>query len=241
LNSICIIIPVYNESLRLQVSHFTKALEQSEDLFFIFVDDGSKDVSVDILKEIRKTFPYRVRIAKHNQNKGKAEAIRKGALLANKWQNFFALGYWDADLSTPLSEIIQFEAALRESGSLCMVMGYRKFITYNKSYYLTWRFFASTIFKLLIRIIFRLPYDDTQCGAKLIRSNVIHLLFSEPFISTWLIDIEILLRLRRIQKPVPAKELFLEEWTHHKGSHLHIQQSFKILKELIQVYKFYRG
>jgi hypothetical protein len=67
-----------------------------------------------------------------------------------------------------------------------------------------------------------LPVYDSQCGAKLIRADLVPSVFDEPFTSRWLFDVEILARLRnrygvdgvlRMVREVP-----LGTWTDVPGS-----------------------
>ena len=44
--------------------------------------------------------------------------------------------------------------------------------------------------------ILKLPVHDSQCGAKVLRAQVVELLFADPFVSPWLFDVELLARLR---------------------------------------------
>ena len=46
--------------------------------------------------------PERIQVVKLPQNRGKAEAVREGILTLFHTYDFKLVGYWDADLATPL-------------------------------------------------------------------------------------------------------------------------------------------
>ncbi len=58
-------------------------------------------------------------------NGGKAEAVRQGMLNAHAWRPFAFLGYWDADLATPLEESREMMRAARDRPAVLVVLGLR--------------------------------------------------------------------------------------------------------------------
>ncbi len=97
---IALVIPCYNEALRLKARDFTQGLDLGLD--FLFVNDGSHDKTLEILSQIKETCPDRIQILGLSSNCGKAEAVRQGMKAAISL-NYSYVGYWDADLSAPLS------------------------------------------------------------------------------------------------------------------------------------------
>ncbi len=104
--NICIIIPCYNEELRLNESAFDLFLSKGQSFSFIFVNDGSKDNTLIVLKKFKNKWPEKVEIVDLAINMGKAEAVRTGINLAISCKYYDYVGFLDADLSTPLSELI---------------------------------------------------------------------------------------------------------------------------------------
>lgn len=104
-SSILIIIPCYNEAQRLPVAEFQSFLKKDFDFktTFLFLNDGSDDQTIDVL-QVLKNSTNQIEILDLKQNVGKAEAIRQGALSIDDTLYDF-IGYFDADLATPLSEI----------------------------------------------------------------------------------------------------------------------------------------
>ena len=117
----CIIIPCYNEAKRIAIIEFQNFIEQSKEIDFCFVNDGSTDNTKAILNGLKHT-PSRFKIIHLNKNVGKAEAIRHGVLQMDLSYNY--IGYLDADLSTPLSEIERLNTIAKSSGK-SFIMGSR--------------------------------------------------------------------------------------------------------------------
>ena len=119
-----IVVPCYNEALRLDVDAFTRFLTPRGELQLVFIDDGSTDATGALLAEMARCCPRQVKIRRLSQNSGKAEAVRQGMLLGLTLPDVAYIGYWDADLATPLSAIIEFQELLGETQAL-LVMGSR--------------------------------------------------------------------------------------------------------------------
>jgi glycosyltransferase involved in cell wall biosynthesis len=76
-----VIMPVFNEQATLeQIVDRVLSLDLPVDIELLAVDDGSADRSVEILRGVEDP---RLRVAVHQQNKGKGAAIRTGLNAAN--------------------------------------------------------------------------------------------------------------------------------------------------------------
>ncbi len=100
-----IVIPCYNERARLSKESFLVFAEANPAVSFIMVDDGSDDGTMSLLEDLQRSNPVQFFALRLSNNKGKAEAVRHGMKAAMDWQPFEFIGFFDADLSTPLSEI----------------------------------------------------------------------------------------------------------------------------------------
>jgi glycosyltransferase involved in cell wall biosynthesis len=47
-------------------------------IHFVFVDDGSRDGTLDMLQDMQKCYPLQIDVLRLPQNRGKAEAVRHG-------------------------------------------------------------------------------------------------------------------------------------------------------------------
>jgi glycosyltransferase involved in cell wall biosynthesis len=90
-----IVVPCYNESKRLRSTEFENYLTDKTSVCFIFVNDGSTDNTLEIIDQLCNSNPGQVMYKSLEKNKGKAEAVRQGFLMAIEL-GFENIGYWDA-------------------------------------------------------------------------------------------------------------------------------------------------
>ena len=99
--SAAIVVPCYNEEKRLDVASFRDFNSPSHTITFLFVNDGSTDKTLQLLQSLQAADPNKFSVLSLPQNQGKAEAVRRGVLTAIESQPDY-VGFWDADLATPL-------------------------------------------------------------------------------------------------------------------------------------------
>ncbi len=213
-----VVVPCYNEALRLDASAFLAAAAGSRAPTFIFVDDGSTDGtrrSLDALAVgIGRLRAGGCRVLALEQNVGKAEAVRAGLRTALD-AGASRVGYWDADLATPLDMIEAFDQLLDERRGVDVVMGARVRMLGREIQRSGLRHLAGRAYGTLASLALGVPVYDTQCGAKLLRkSSALEHALQRPFKSRWAFDIELLRRLqegwgdsgidRIVEVPLPA-------------------------------------
>ena len=128
------------------------------------------------------------------------------------------MGFWDADLATPLGEIPSFMRAFEEQGQLKAVIGSRWPHLGTDIRRSALRGLASSLAKWFIRRTLGVPVWDTQCGAKVFACDVASEIFRAPFRSRWLFDVELLARMGRRRLRRDVLELPLAEWFDVPGS-----------------------
>jgi glycosyltransferase involved in cell wall biosynthesis len=124
LSDVVIVVPCYNEANRLEREKFLACLDERPRLGFLFVNDGSRDGTLEVLEGLRSARGERVRVLDCPENRGKAEAVRRGVLDALERAPAY-VGYWDADLATPLSELPAFIDTIESRPNVELVMGAR--------------------------------------------------------------------------------------------------------------------
>jgi dolichyl-phosphate beta-glucosyltransferase len=236
-----IIIPCYNEEKRLPINVFLSFVKKNKDVQFLFVNDGSKDKTAEVLKYLSSQNECFLTLDLQ-KNGGKSEAVRQGMLYAVENLNSDYIGFWDADLSTPLNEIKQFIDCFQKN-DFQMVMGCRlmrlgAIVKRKKTRHYLGRFFATAA-----SIVLNLQVYDTQCGAKLYKANIVSLLFDKPFISRWLFDVELLARYTKIFGLEKAtKNIYeypLSSWEDIAGSSIKIKDFLKAPIELLKIKRKY--
>lgn len=206
-NSVALAVPCFNERCRLDVAQFAgDAFENG--LRILFVDDGSTDGTAGFIADQIVGFSH-VSLLRHPSNQGKGAAVRMGMLhLAEHYPGAAWIGFWDADLSTPLAEVrhmlrfLEMEGGAYDAVWASRVMRGGSRITRSFKRHLFGRLFATAAGEFLnVRIY------DTQCGAKLFRRDVVEDAFRGEFISRWIFDVELCLRIgqeRILECPVLA-------------------------------------
>ncbi len=119
-----IVVPCYNEAMRLDLLALREFAREHPGPRFLFVNDGSTDGTRKILDELHCEARERFLVCHLRQNVGKAEAVRQGLLRAFEERPDY-VGYWDADLATPLAAILTFCSILDFRLDIDMVFGAR--------------------------------------------------------------------------------------------------------------------
>jgi dolichyl-phosphate beta-glucosyltransferase len=241
-----IVVPCYNEGSRLQADRFTDFLERVEGTNFLFVNDGSADNTLDVLESIRKGREDRIQVLDKKPNGGKAEAVRAGMLSVLEQGHATYVGFWDADLSTPLDVLPDFLELLNANGRLQMVFGSRVRLLGRDVARRATRHYLGRVFASFASMTLRLPIYDTQCGAKLFRATPeLRAVLREPFLSRWVFDVEILARYIALNHGNPAYlrdsiyEFPLPRWHDVAGSKVRPGDFFKGAIDLFRIYRAY--
>jgi len=235
-----IVVPCFNEAQRLCPDAFLDALREQPGLRLIFCDDGSDDATPEILTRLRDQQPERIRLLTLERNQGKAEAVRRGMIVALE-SPAPHVGFWDADLSTPLEAIPELTAQAEQTGAL-LVMGIRLKSLGRQIERNPLRHYAGRVFATLASLALDLPVYDTQCGAKLFRNcEAVRRLFGEPFCTNWVFDVEILARLLADDRDLDGRvvEYPLRRWTDHGGSKVKARDLLAILRDLWRIRRRY--
>lgn len=222
---IALAVPCYNERGRIDIPRFASGAE-SAGLRILFVDDGSTDGTADFIEKEIAGRP-RMQLLRLERNVGKAEAVRAGVLaLESQWPDSAWIGFWDADLSSPLAEVRQMLRYLEmQEGVFDAIWASRVMRAGSSVERPARRHIFGRLFATASGVLLGVRAYDTQCGAKLFRSNVVKDVFREPFISRWIFDVELYCRLghdRILEYPV-------KEWRDVPGSKV------KIAREMLRV------
>ena len=234
-----LVVPAYNEARRLDLQAYERALEAQAGLQLLFVDDGSTDATVARLRTLLAGHPSRIGIRQEALNLGKAEAVRRGMLQALESEADI-VGFWDADLATPLGELPALIAPLERDPAIHVVLGSRVRLLGRRIERRPRRHYLGRIFATAVSLALHSPVYDTQCGAKLFRPGApLRDALSAPFRSRWIFDVELLARLdRRIPGGLGcgACEVPLHEWTDVAGAQLRWHAFLRAPFDLARIY-----
>lgn len=239
-----VVIPCYNEEERLLSKEFTDYIDKNSGYHLCFVNDGSKDRTLKVLKELQNGREDFITVYNCDKNGGKAEAVRLGMLHMAKKEDLDYIGFLDADLSTDLADFDDLVKTIETSdfkivsGSRINRMGAN--ITKGSA-----RKIISLTINFIIRKILKMDFKDTQCGAKIFHKDVINVSFSEKFVTQWIFDVEIFKRMSLYYGLKNAKVMLCEQplkrWIHADGSKLSMKDSIKIVGQLGQIAWVYSG
>jgi glycosyltransferase involved in cell wall biosynthesis len=207
-----IIIPAFNERERLPLflSSLKKELvKESLGGEIIIVDDGSSLKDHHVYAGLtEEKGALQVRLLRHEQNKGKGEALRTGFRSAQgEW-----VGFTDADGSTSAGEILRLLKVALSSpvldgvfGSRIRMLGYDVKRLFKR--HILGRFFATAAYHFT-----RVPVYDSQCGCKFFRRAKIMPLFALSKETGYLFDLELLSLghhrgLKFLEVPISWKEV----------------------------------
>ncbi len=217
-------VPCFNEERRLDIGAFRRAELEGRELELVFVDDGSSDGTLRVLEEIRAQRAGPTVIVVQQPNAGKAAAVRRGVLDA-LGRHPDAVGFWDADLATPFSELPAFVDVLVKHPEVDVVVGSRVKLMGRTIERRATRHYLGRVFATAASLALELPVYDTQCGAKLFRvTPEIGRVFEAPLLARWVFDVELLARVLAAHPggPEAAKrsiyEVPLGHWADVHGS-----------------------
>ena len=237
-----IIIPCYNEEKRLNKEAFVQFITNNEEYHLCFVNDGSKDNTMGVLKEMKMEVPNQISIVDVKKNVGKATAVRAGVRYLYNREDIAYIGFIDADLSTDFKDFKDLVKTLKSNEKLSVVFGSRNSggNGIKRDYF---RNIFSKIIKSFILLILGLPIRDTQCGAKVFSKNIVPVVYGDAFISRWLFDVEIFLRLKKyLGKKHVMNHIFeqpLMRWVHEDDSKLGMKDSIEIPLRLLHIWTAY--
>jgi len=159
-----VVVPLFNEekSLRpLQVRLHSVMERLSAGYEIIYVDDGSKDASFEVLKALKEEYP-KIQIISFKDNKGQSAALFAGFKASSgKW--IFTI---DADCQNPPEE---FFTLLKFKDNFDFITGIRKD---RKDSFL--KKASALIARFFRRLVLRDTTVDIGCSLKLFKREVIN-------------------------------------------------------------------
>jgi len=239
-----LVVPCYNEAGRLQAPVFLDFVARHPSVRLLFVDDGSRDGTMAVLERMAQEAPDRIDAMRLERNQGKAEAVRRGLLEAMAGSPAL-VGFWDADLATPLSAVDDFLIVAAKRPQADLFLGSRVLLMGRDIRRKASRHYLGRVFATLASLALDLPVYDTQCGAKVFRAtDALRRVLGTPFRSPWIFDVEILARYLAL--PVddgggPRRsriyELTVPAWHDVPGSKL---KAFDFLRSVAELFAIWR-
>lgn len=228
---VVLVVPCYNEAERFPGEAFSAILADPR-IHLVFVDDGSRDATARVLEDWCAEANGRAELIRSPVNCGKGEAVRAGMRHALA-SGAAVVGYTDADLATPVDELLRMVDVLGES-RVDAVIGSRIALLGLDIDRRAARHHLGRIFATCVSFVLRERVYDSQCGAKFFRANdTLRAVVAEPFLSRWAFDVELLGRL--LVTGARIVEVPLRRWTDVPGTKLHPLAMARAAADLVRI------
>jgi dolichyl-phosphate beta-glucosyltransferase len=236
-----VIIPAFNEQERIADSLYIikdYLSTQSYRSEIIVVDDGSSDLTMEIVKFI-DIYGREIKeqdegtLLENIKNVGKGFSVARGMIKARGKVVLFS----DADLSTPIEEVEKLLPYIDEGYSI--VIGSRRMadsIVEKKPFH---REIISNALNIIVKLLAVSGIQDTQCGFKLYTRDAAQRVALLQRIYGFAFDIEHLYIARKLNlkiKEVPVK------WDHKDGSKVDlVKESIRMILDMIKIRYLHRN
>ena len=221
-----VIIPAYNEEKRLPKTLqevYSYLQRQTYDYEIIIVNDGSKDKTIEVVKELSSLW-----LIDNKENHGKGYVVRQGMLEA---KGDFRL-FMDADNSTSINQIEKMWPFFEQDYRI--VIGSRDIkgsITSPAQPLL--RRLIGKAGNLVVQTIGGFSgIQDTQCGFKCFTKEVVENVFPKTMINRWGFDVEVLAIARKLGYKIKEVPVI---WKNDFGSTVDLSGVVKTLFEVFQI------
>ena len=230
-----IIIPAYNEELRLpptlaRVSAFLRT--QSYTAEVLVVENGSTDNTAGAVHQfmrehLRPDEPFTLDLLQSSPGKG--AAVKHGMLHAKGDYRIMS----DADLSVPIEDVPKFLPPALAAGSFDIAIASREVAGAVRHDEPGYRHVMGRVFNTLVRVMAVPQIQDTQCGFKCFTREAAQLVFPLQRIDGWGFDVEVLHiaarhRLRMVE--IPAN------WYYGVNSRVRpVHDTLNMVKELLKI------
>jgi len=188
-------IPAFNEARRIEaplrrVAAYLHAHHPASEI--VLADDGSTDGTVGIVEALARELALSVRVLPSPVNHGKGHAVKRAMLAARGGLVLMT----DADLSTPIDELVRLVAAIRAGADAAI--GSRKVAgAVIETHQPLVRETMGRVFTWLARLLI-VDVSDVTCGFKLFRRDVAQAVFSRLTLDDWSFDAEALFLVRQL-------------------------------------------
>jgi dolichyl-phosphate beta-glucosyltransferase len=187
--SLSIVVPAFNEARRIPSTLYALSkyfIGAPYPIELIVVDDGSRDSTLDVIREIAPSLDVPLRVIRYVPNRGKGFALKVGFSASQGDRVLFT----DADLATPIEDVERLQEALDRGFDIAI--GSRKRREAMIAVRQPWlRETLGKGFTLIVRT-FIFDTTDATCGFKLYRGDVGRDLFARMRVFDWSFDAELL-------------------------------------------------
>ena len=223
-----IVIPVYNEESRIrstldQVVGFLSGWRRTWEV--VIADDGSTDTSAHLISQFTDRHPNMRLVSL--PHRGKGWAVRHGMLAAQGEYRLLC----DADLSVPIEQVERLLPPQCEG--IDIALGSREAPGSRRIGEPQRRHLMGRAFNALVRLLALPGLNDTQCGFKCFRSEIVPSLFRRQSLDGFGFDVEVLFLARRAGLVI--REIGVDWYYRERSNVRPIRDSIAMTRELVKV------
>ena len=233
-----VVIPVYNEERNIR-----ETLRRLEAFFAVkgtvwevlVVSDGSKDRTVEIVEDVRKSKPgLPLQLIRSDRNHGKGFTSRQGILQSRGRYVLLT----DADLSSPIKESDHLIAELETGADVAIGSRALRKKDCDVRQSLKRRI-SGRIFNFFVQLLVLPGIHDSQCGFKCFTREAAQKLFSAQKLDGFSFDVEVLYLARRFGYKIAEVPMM---WSQGADSRVSLfRDSILMLKDLFKIKKMHAG
>ena len=238
-----LVVPCYNESSRWNEKYW-RSLIVDMGISPVFVDDGSTDGTAEVITSSLRGLPHR--LVELPRNVGKANAVRSGFLNIDDAERG-PVGFLDADGAFPLQEVHRQWNEYQERSSEMNVdwsqWSSRVALAGRDIRRDPGRHYLARVVVTYLSVAHNSRIYDPQSGMKIFSALPdVKLVCSNPFVTRWFLDMEILLRWRQmLGRDLVIWEEPVEAWFDISGSKLSARAWPQVMGDLIKLRRTYSG
>jgi dolichyl-phosphate beta-glucosyltransferase len=225
-----VVIPAYNEGKKLpntlpKIYDYLK--KQSYDWEILIVNDGSKDNTADVVKNLSSRIEN-LRLIDNKENHGKGYVVKQGMLSARGKYRVFT----DADNSTSIDHVEKMWPEFERGYNV--IIGSRDIegakLAVPQPW---WRIMVGNVFNLMVQVVCGLwGIPDTQCGFKGFTEKAAEDIFSRTRISRFAFDAEMLVIAKTMKYKIKQIPVF---WVNDKRSSVKFKSMLKMAIDLLKI------
>ncbi|MBU0671316.1 glycosyltransferase [Patescibacteria group bacterium] len=223
MNKSTIVIPAYNEGERIKptLDGYCKYFKDEADI--LVVVNGCTDNTEEVVKNLAGKYSNLKYLVTNDPGKG--GAVYHGFKKAETEY----IGFVDADMATTPQEYDKLIKAMDGNDGV-IASRYGKGAKITKRSFL--RRLSSWVFRVVVKVVFWMPYTDTQCGAKIFSKKLITALMPKLNITNMTFDVDLLFKAKKAGfKVIEIPTIWIE-----KGSSAALGSPGKLLKSSINMF-----
>ncbi len=189
-----IVIPAYNEEKRIEktVRDYSDHFKEKAEILIVL--NGCSDKTGEIVRGLKKDL-VNIEYLEFSEAIGKGKAVHEGFRYALnkvsgfKFQDSSLIGFVDADEATSPEEYKRLAGLIGDADGVIGSRFLKGAKVYGRSFL---RNIVGYKFHLIVKILFNLPYKDTQCGVKIFKADALKKILPELKVSNMAFDVEML-------------------------------------------------